>query len=77
MTKLSMRLTEAISLGLGLDKDRFVDLFDDHTSYLRLNYYPICPDGDGTTLGVNRHTDAGFLTILKQSNVASLQGRCY
>ncbi len=55
-----------------------------HTSFLRLNYYPLCDDplqDRGSTvdqqaagqLGVNRHTDAGVLTILVQDDVASLQ----
>jgi isopenicillin N synthase-like dioxygenase len=36
-----------------------------HTSFLRLNYYPHCPQ-PAKPLGVNPHTDAGALTLLLQ-----------
>ncbi|CAM9272135.1 unnamed protein product [Heterosigma akashiwo] len=39
----------------------FAPAFEGHSSYLRLNYYPLCPD-PGAHLGINRHTDAGALT---------------
>ena len=49
--------------------------FANHTSFLRLNYYPIhhpkAEAGDASAvLGVSRHTDAGFLTILLQDDAA-------
>ena len=56
--------------------------FDDHTSFLRLNYYPPCDDpapADADTvpeaghLGISHHTDAGALTVLDQADVAGLQ----
>ena len=43
---------------------------DRHTSFLRLNYYPPCPDGH---LGIHHHTDAGALTILLQDDQPGLQ----
>eukprot|EP00958_Prasinococcus_capsulatus_P027315 scaffold5382_cov405-Prasinococcus_capsulatus_cf.AAC.2 len=43
-----------------------------HTSYLRLNHYPICPDSENN-LGISRHTDAGALTVLVHDPVSSLQ----
>lgn len=54
----------------------------DHSSFLRLNHYPICPNpapaNAGFTpasgqLGISHHTDAGALTLLLQSDVAGLQ----
>ena len=54
------------------------DLYKNHTSYLRMNYYPPCPDDiilqesqnhNGTPpLGISPHRDAGFLTILLQDD---------
>ena len=44
-----------------------------HTSYLRLNYYPKCPN-PSSNMAIHHHTDAGALTILYQDNhVSSLQ----
>lgn len=63
-TQLAALLTAVISEALGSS----ADLFRDHSSFLRLNYYPLVHDafrdGGETVLGVSRHTDAGFLTIL-------------
>lgn len=46
------------------------DLRRNHTSYLRMNYYPTCPPAkqeDGS-LGISPHKDAGFLTVLLQDD---------
>ena len=49
--------------------------FEDHTSYLRLNYYPLCDhpaDARSPTvplegsLGISHHSDAGAVTVLLQ-----------
>src|SRR5690606_24247391 len=71
---LAFRLLAALSTNLGMPSghlDR--DFQPEHTSFVRLNYYPRCPaparvDGlvtpvDGH-LGINHHTDAGALTLL-------------
>ncbi|CAM9397778.1 unnamed protein product, partial [Sphacelaria rigidula] len=43
---------------------------------LRLNYYPPCPE-PCDSLSVNRHSDAGALTVLLQEDgVTSLQVQC-
>lgn len=47
--------------------------FDQHTSFLRLNYYPSHEAKDDQEFGVSHHTDAGALTLLLQEHVASLQ----
>lgn len=60
------------------------DFSPQHTSFLRLNYYPVADplagDGrrraaDGGHMGVHHHTDAGALTLLLQDNVPGLQIR--
>ena len=72
--KISVALMEAIAESLDLPRDTFASSFNPHTSYLRLNWYPLCPDAaDGSTLGISRHTDAGALTVLRQDTVAGLE----
>jgi isopenicillin N synthase-like dioxygenase len=81
--KLSHRLLAAISTNLGMPAEHLRQSFvPRHSSFLRLNYYPICPpgtvDADNATatdapLGVNQHTDAGVLTVLAQDGQAGLE----
>jgi isopenicillin N synthase-like dioxygenase len=89
--RLSYRLLEAIGRNLSTPADALFDAFGpQHTSFLRLNYYPPCSNPatvDAPTmpssghLGVNHHTDAGALTILLQDSQPGLQvereGRWY
>uniref|UniRef100_A0A7S4HNG0 Fe2OG dioxygenase domain-containing protein n=1 Tax=Odontella aurita TaxID=265563 RepID=A0A7S4HNG0_9STRA len=53
----------------------FQELRTKHTSYLRMNYYPVCPstmhsrpDDKPPPLGISPHKDAGFLTVLVQDD---------
>lgn len=80
--KLAFRLLSAIAVNLGMaanDLDRF---FQQHSSFLRLNYYPRCPrparpEGVAVPtsghLGINHHTDAGALTLLWQDRQPGLE----
>ncbi|XP_052191750.1 jasmonate-induced oxygenase 2-like isoform X1 [Diospyros lotus] len=72
--KLAHKLLELISLSLGLPGNRFMNFFDDQTSFLRLNYYPRCPVPD-LALGVGRHKDAVGMTVLAQDDVGGLEVR--
>lgn len=70
--KLSQKLAELMALGLNVPEDDpfLLDLHANHTSYLRMNYYPTCPEEkkeDGN-LGISPHKDAGFLTVLLQDD---------
>jgi isopenicillin N synthase-like dioxygenase len=68
---------------LNVNADRLLqDFRTGHTSFLRMNYYPVCPTpaiSDGETepvdgyLGLNRHTDSGALTLLLQDGQPGLQ----
>ena len=57
------------------------ELEPSHTSFLRLNYYPVqdplsdlpVAQREGTDLGVHHHSDAGAVTILIQDQVGYLQ----
>ena len=80
--RLSMTVLEAICISLGLPRNRLGGYFEPrHTSFLRLNYYPVedplsdLPetDRDGADLGVHHHTDAGAVTVLIQDDVGGLQ----
>jgi len=81
--RVAARVLSVISVSLGLPCDGLQAHFDpEHTSFLRLNYYPRCPiparpRGAGCAadgyLGVNHHTDAGALTLLLQDDVPGLE----
>jgi isopenicillin N synthase-like dioxygenase len=81
--KLAFRLLGAMSSNLGMSAHHLDEAFcPAHTSFLRLNYYPECPDPAHPTgvetpskghLGVNHHTDAGALTLLLQDEQAGLE----
>lgn len=81
--QLAFRLVGAISRNLGMPAAALAaDFRPVHTSFLRLNYYPVCPtparpDGLATPmsghLGINHHTDAGALTLLLQDDQPGLE----
>lgn len=59
-----------------------VDDFTDHSSFIRLNHYPPCPDPVADNdrfvsheghLGISHHTDAGAVTVLVQDSQPGLQ----
>jgi isopenicillin N synthase-like dioxygenase len=75
--KLSYRLLAAISTNLGMSPGYLSRGFGrDHTSFLRLNYYPVpltpASTSDGH-LGVGQHTDSGALTLLLQDEQPGLE----
>ncbi|MDA9049925.1 hypothetical protein N9K35_03070 [Pseudomonadales bacterium] len=80
---LSLRLMTAIAQALALPPETLLEGFvQGHTSYARLNYYPLCSEPlardpvsgvEQGHLGISRHTDSGALTVLVQDEVAALQ----
>jgi isopenicillin N synthase-like dioxygenase len=82
---LSDRLSVLMAKGMNRDETTEIvqDLRKNHSSYLRLNYYPPfngVPAADDLhgppppPLGISPHTDAGFLTVLLQDETThSLQ----
>jgi len=72
--KLSDRLAVLMARALGAHGDEALvrDLRAHHTSYLRTNFYPMCPNENNNSidspLGISPHNDAGFLTVLLQDN---------
>ena len=87
---VALELVRCIGAALGDDGDLLAQGFDDHTSYLRLNYYPLCDEpapADTPTgppvghFGISHHSDAGAVTVLLQDGHSGLQvekdGRWY
>ncbi len=74
VTVVSQALLDSLGCSFGEAGKKFIrESFKNHTSFLRLNFYPKCPS-HSSKLGVNRHTDAGGLTIiLMDEDVVSLQ----
>ena len=79
---LSLKIVEAICVSLGLENSHLEKcFFPNHTSFLRLNYYPVIdPLSDienkkkeDAGLGVHHHTDSGAVTILCQDDIGGLQ----
>lgn len=81
--KLGRTVMSLIAVSFDLEKDFFDEYFNNHTSFLRLNFYPVTTLNDNKedsdenntsdNLGISRHTDAGMLTLLIQNNVSALQ----
>lgn len=76
---LCLRLLRPVATGLGADRDALVgDFVGAHTSFLRLNHYPVRDllegeAADPAGLGIHHHTDAGALTILLTDGNSGLQ----
>ncbi len=81
--QLSRGLLCKLSQALKTPADLLTRAFEpDHSSFLRLNYYPVIEDPaaldapllpEKGRLGIYHHTDAGALTVLLQDEVAGLQ----
>ncbi|XP_057792511.1 flavanone 3-dioxygenase 2-like [Salvia miltiorrhiza] len=70
--EMAMKIFEAISEGLGLEKRYIEESLGEGVQILAANYYPPCPEPD-KTLGLAAHSDHGALTILTQNGVDGLQ----
>ncbi|KAJ6301232.1 hypothetical protein OIU77_015527 [Salix suchowensis] len=69
---LVLRVLEAISESLGLERDYIDRLLKGH--YVSINYYPACQESElDVTHGVRTHTDPTIITILMQDDVPGLQ----
>ena len=78
----ALALVGSIARALGEAPQVLLDGFREHSSYLRLNFYPLCDNpapGDTPTgehrghLGISHHSDAGAVTILLQDGQPGLQ----
>jgi len=69
---LVLRLLEAISESLGLERDCIDKKLGGHGQHMAMNYYPPCPQPE-LTYGLPAHTDPNLITILLQDHVPGLQ----
>lgn len=70
---LGLKLLPAFSVAVGEPPNFFSDLITPPTTALRLIHYAPSPtDGSDTVLGIQPHTDYGFITILGQDDVGGL-----
>lgn len=79
MNRVSGQLIGLIGASLTNQPNSLRPAFEpDHTSYLRLNFYPVNDElaaetGSEADLGIHHHTDAGALTVLLQDGTGGLQ----
>jgi isopenicillin N synthase-like dioxygenase len=83
--KVALRLLEVLTTNLGAPAEMWKgDFSPQHSSFLRLNYYPVGDplaveagsdekSADSGHMGVHHHTDAGALTLLLQDDVGGLE----
>ena len=78
----ALGLVGSIAQALAEAPEVLLSGFEGHTSYLRLNYYPLCEDPAPADtpmgehrgqLGISHHSDAGAVTILLQDGQPGLQ----
>ncbi|KAF8379894.1 hypothetical protein HHK36_027359 [Tetracentron sinense] len=69
---LVLRLLEAISESLGLERSYIDKALNKHGQHMALNYYPPCPQPE-LTYGLPGHTDPNLITVLLQDDVPGLQ----
>ncbi|KAJ9706411.1 hypothetical protein PVL29_001761 [Vitis rotundifolia] len=72
MRALVLRLLEAISESLGLEKHYVSGVLGKHGQHMAMNYYPPCPQPE-LTYGLPGHTDCSLITVLLQDDVPGLQ----
>lgn len=79
---VALRVLRMVSVNLGMAPGALDHHFVDHSSFARLNHYPVCanperPSGLTTPakghMGVNYHTDPGALTLLLQDGQPGLE----
>jgi isopenicillin N synthase-like dioxygenase len=74
--ELGLRLLAPFSVAVGEEPDFFARFFDPPSTCLRLIHYPPAPPARAAELlGIQPHTDYGFLTILAQDEVGGLELR--
>ncbi|XP_066349698.1 protein DMR6-LIKE OXYGENASE 1-like [Miscanthus floridulus] len=69
---LALRLLEAMSESLGLERSHMAAAMGRHAQHMAVNYYPPCPQPE-LTYGLPGHRDPNAITLLLQDGVSGLQ----
>ncbi|XP_031279156.1 1-aminocyclopropane-1-carboxylate oxidase homolog 1-like [Pistacia vera] len=72
ITKVGDTLLELLSEGLGLKSDHLISMECNKGRTLVCHYYPACPEPQ-LAMGVTKHTDNTFLTVLAEDQTGGLQ----
>ncbi len=72
MERLGLGMLPLFARALGLDGDWFRPFFTEPGITLRISRYPPQDGFDGEEFGAGPHTDAGFMTLLAQSDARGL-----
>ncbi|ONK58996.1 uncharacterized protein A4U43_C08F1900 [Asparagus officinalis] len=70
--ELALRIMEAISESLGLEREYLNKALGSHGQHMAINYYPPCPQPE-LTYGLPAHKDPNVITLLLQDGVSGLQ----
>ncbi|KAE8717651.1 1-aminocyclopropane-1-carboxylate oxidase-like protein 11 [Hibiscus syriacus] len=65
-------LFELLSEALGLQPDHLRDMDCAESLIILSHYYPACPQPE-LTLGITKHSDSDFLTVILQDHISGLQ----
>ncbi|XP_019460642.1 PREDICTED: protein SRG1-like isoform X4 [Lupinus angustifolius] len=67
LKNICMTIIGFMAKALKIEQDELLDLFEDASQAMRMNYYPPCSQSEHV-IGQKPHSDAGALTILLQCN---------
>ncbi|KEH16106.1 putative codeine 3-O-demethylase [Medicago truncatula] len=67
LNKLCVTIIEFLSKALKIKPNELLDLFEEGSQSMRMNYYPPCPQPE-QVIGLDPHSDATVLTILLEVN---------
>ncbi|KAK4373529.1 hypothetical protein RND71_008913 [Anisodus tanguticus] len=70
--RLGYRIFELVAEALGLEPNHLLDMECAKGHFILSHYYPPCPEPD-RTIGITKHTDPDFFTILLQDHIRGLQ----
>ncbi|CAI8595580.1 unnamed protein product [Vicia faba] len=75
LKKVCIAIIKHVEKALKVEPNEMLEVFDDITQSMRMNFYPPCPQPENV-IGLNPHSDAAALTILLQAtDVEGLQIR--